>query len=284
MRDWEGVHAAFFTELRKPAVGICYCIAIIRPDDPNLFFTTHNKSLTFVLNGSPQVFKPSASFTPSATTNRDGMSVDNMSMIGLSDASGIDDQDLLAGKYDDAELTLYMGIWTNVSAGLLPIRRGFLGEIAGKGKQFEAELRALSEVLNRKRGRAINLECEVLLGDSKCQVSGEITTGTITSLIDESAMGVDISKADNFYQYGVCEFTSGKNLGHKIEIIGHLSDTITLLYLPPFPFAVSDTISLTQGCNKLFETCRLVFNNVLNFRGFVHMPTEKEVLETPHAK
>ncbi|MCB1396167.1 MAG: phage BR0599 family protein, partial [Rhodobacteraceae bacterium] len=42
-----------------------------------------------------------------------------------------------------------------------------------------------------------------------------------------------------------------------------------------------DTIRLTAGCDKRFETCRIKFANTLNFRGFPHVPREDWLMATP---
>jgi uncharacterized phage protein (TIGR02218 family) len=39
----------------------------------------------------------------------------------------------------------------------------------------------------------------------------------------------------------------------------------------PYPVAFGDTFEITEGCDKRIETCAS-FNNVVNFRGFPHLP------------
>jgi uncharacterized phage protein (TIGR02218 family) len=40
----------------------------------------------------------------------------------------------------------------------------------------------------------------------------------------------------------------------------------------PEPFAAGDAFTVTAGCDKRFDTCRAKFDNVVNFRGFPHIP------------
>jgi uncharacterized phage protein (TIGR02218 family) len=40
----------------------------------------------------------------------------------------------------------------------------------------------------------------------------------------------------------------------------------------PEPIAAGDTFIVTAGCDKRFETCRDRFNNIVNYRGFPHIP------------
>jgi uncharacterized phage protein (TIGR02218 family) len=41
------------------------------------------------------------------------------------------------------------------------------------------------------------------------------------------------------------------------------------------------SLRLTAGCDKRFETCRLKFNNLLNYRGFPDLPNEDWVMAYP---
>jgi uncharacterized phage protein (TIGR02218 family) len=45
----------------------------------------------------------------------------------------------------------------------------------------------------------------------------------------------------------------------------------------PEPIAVGDTFTVTAGCDKRFATCRDRFDNVLNFRGYPHIPGNEYV-------
>ena len=42
-----------------------------------------------------------------------------------------------------------------------------------------------------------------------------------------------------------------------------------------------DTIQLIAGCDKRMETCRLKFNNLLNFQGFPDIPGEDWLTSVP---
>jgi uncharacterized phage protein (TIGR02218 family) len=53
---------------------------------------------------------------------------------------------------------------------------------------------------------------------------------------------------------------------------------ITLQQAMPSGTTIGDTYSLSAGCNKLLTTCRDKFNNVVNFRGFPHVPGSDKVI------
>ena len=48
--------------------------------------------------------------------------------------------------------------------------------------------------------------------------------------------------------------------------------TVSLWQAMPEPIAEGDSFVVTAGCDRRFSTCRDRFDNVLNFRGFPHIP------------
>ena len=57
--------------------------------------------------------------------------------------------------------------------------------------------------------------------------------------------------------------------------------TLDLWQTPPEALAPGDAFTVTAGCDKAFGTCRDRFNNIVNFRGFPHMPGNDFVMRYP---
>jgi uncharacterized phage protein (TIGR02218 family) len=49
----------------------------------------------------------------------------------------------------------------------------------------------------------------------------------------------------------------------------------------PQPILPGDTFIVTAGCDKRFATCHDRFNNIVNFRGFPHVPGNDFVVRYP---
>ena len=47
--------------------------------------------------------------------------------------------------------------------------------------------------------------------------------------------------------------------------------------------APGDMVRLEAGCDKRMETCRLKFNNLLNYQGFPDIPGEDWVMSVPRS-
>lgn len=64
----------------------------------------------------------------------------------------------------------------------------------------------------------------------------------------------------------------------------HNRDAVVSLALwqaMPDPIAAGDTFTVTAGCDKTFATCHDRFDNVVNFRGFPHIPGNDFVIRYP---
>jgi uncharacterized phage protein (TIGR02218 family) len=57
--------------------------------------------------------------------------------------------------------------------------------------------------------------------------------------------------------------------------------TFELWQAMPEPVAAGDSFTVTAGCDKQFQTCHDRFNNVVNFRGFPHIPGNDFVISYP---
>ena len=251
--------------------------AISRRDGLVLGFTDHDGELTF----AGIRFRPDAGLTAQAVVQGAGLSVDNTEAIGALSDGAIEERDIIAGRWDGAELRQWEVDWSDPTQHRL-IFRGHLGEVTRGGGAFKAELRGLSEPLNQPVGRVFNPRCSAILGDAACKVNmnrpGLSGEGVITSIEGGRFQLAGLAGFDDRW------FERGRLLvisGAAAEIGGHIKndratpnggrevDLWTQTGIMP---AVGDRVTLFAGCDKSVENCRLKFRNFPNFRGFPHMP------------
>jgi uncharacterized phage protein (TIGR02218 family) len=93
---------------------------------------------------------------------------------------------------------------------------------------------------------------------------------------------------DEWFTHGVLEFTSGKNTGQKLNVLGDRSvnNERRVVINQELPFAVvdGDQVWLTVGCDKSLTTCRDKFQNAANFQGFPHIPGEDWMMSVPTSR
>lgn len=139
-----------------------------RKDGRRFGFTDHDLDLSF----DGLAFRADTGMSAAAVQQGTGLSVDNTEAVGaLSDAS-VTEVDIAAGRFDGAEVTAWLVNWADVAARKV-LFRGSLGDITRSGGAFTAELRGLTERLNRPVGRVYQAPCLAVLGDAACSVDTE---------------------------------------------------------------------------------------------------------------
>lgn len=222
-------------------------------------------------------YKAATGYTPTAIQTTGGLSVDNLDVQAFFDSAAITEADIMAGKWDHAEVRVFRVNYLSLGDGIEKLRRGWLGEVSIGDASFVAELRGLTQILQQPIGRLVMPSCDADLGDSRCKVNlAPLTvTGTVTAVASNRQF-TDSSRAEaaGYFNFGKLTWTGGANAGYAMEVDLHSSGGVLKLKLPmPYAISVGDTYSLYPGCGKRFnEDCGTKFNNKPNFRGFPHLP------------
>ena len=253
------------------------CWKLLRADGLVMGFTDHDRDIAF--DGT--AYEAAGGFTATALENSSGLAVDNLDVAGALSSARIEEGDLAAGLYDDAEIEIWRVNWQAVEERVL-LRKGNIGEVTRGGGAFSAELRGLAHRLNQPTGRIFQYGCDADLGDARCGIdlssSGFRGEGAVTSAEDDRvlvASGLG-GFAAGWFERGKLGFTSGANEGAAMEVKAHAlvpgGTRLELWRRMARPVAEGDTFAVTAGCDKQFATCRAKFANGVNFRGFPHMP------------
>lgn len=262
--------------LDSGATTLCWCWRVTRTDGVAIGFTDHDQDVVF--DGT--TFRHFSGFTAGEVTTTLGLTVDNLDVEGALSSVEITEQDLSAGLYDDAEIELWRVNWQDPAQRVL-MRKGNLGEVERDEVFFRAELRGIAHRLQQARGRVYGATCDATLGDARCGVDLEDPaykgTGTVTSSSEATIHATGLgSFAEGFFSRGRVTFTSGANEGLAFNVRLHTtgsSDAVIHLWeAPVYAVEAGDTFTVTAGCDKRLETCRDKFANVVNFRGFPHIP------------
>ena len=282
MRD---IDPEFLEHLQTGATSVCRCWKVIRKDGVELGFTDFDGDLTF----DGVTFLASTGMDATALEASTGLSVDNGQAIGALSAVGLTDADILAGRYDSAEVVHYLVNWKDPEQRIV-LFRGSLGEIKQVGGQFEVELRGLAEVLNQPIGRAFLKTCDRVLGDTKCgfdlNTPDFFWEGPVSEVVGDSSFVIAAdANPTGFYEKGVLTWGAGANVGTKsivkYERVLSGERLVELWQEAPLAISVGDQLRLDAGCDKRAGTCKTKFDNFLNFRGFPHIPGEDALTNYP---
>ncbi len=271
------IPSALQAKLDSGITTLCRCWRIARRDGVILGFTDHDEDVP--LDGL--LCHAGTGFAGAEATARLGLAIAGSEILGALDDEALSEADLAAGRYDGAGIEIHLVDWSEPSLHVL-LAKCVLGEVRREGAAFTAELRSLADRLNEESGQRYTARCSADLGDARCAV--DLTdprfrgSGTILSLRGTSsfiASGLN-DFDDGWFTAGRLAWTSGANAGFAIEVKRHRlagsEVVIDLWQAMPEPLASGDAFTITAGCDKRFNTCREKFANVINFRGFPHIP------------
>lgn len=265
---------------------VCHAWAITRRDGVVFAFTDHDLPLAF----EGYEFRADTGLSALALAQSTGLSVDNTEALGaLSDASLREDE-IEQGRFDGAEVRAWIVNWANTEERWLNFR-GHLGELTRAGGGFRAELRGLTEGLNRPLGRVYQKPCSAVLGDGNCRFDVDQDSYAQTLAVQsvsnarrfvwEAFPGFD----NDWFTRGRFEVLDGPAAGLWQTIKSDRSENgarVIELWEPVRGAIGAGTqVRLVAGCDKRVETCRLKFNNFDNFQGFPDLPGEDWVVSVP---
>jgi uncharacterized phage protein (TIGR02218 family) len=281
------IPSALQDKLDSGITTLCRCWLITRNDGVTQGFTDHDED---VLLGGVTCLAGSG-LSGSEAAQKLGLAVDSSELSGALAADTLNEDDLAAGRYDAAAVELWLVDWSEPDLRVL-LAKGTLGEVKREGLAFTAELRSLSDKLAQDTGRLFNTTCSADLGDTRCRVNltdaANFGSGAVVALSATStftASGLD-AFGDGWFTAGKLTFTGGANANLSMEVKTHSKNGAVMLELwqaMPQPIAAGDAFTVTAGCDKRFQTCHDKFDNVVNFRGFPHIPGNDFVISYPVA-
>lgn len=213
-----------------------------------------------------------------------GTGIDNFDVSILFTNSGITESDLRRGALNKATLDLYVLNYKSVASGAAHMYRGRIGNISVRDGEATCECRGLMQHARQQVGKITSPLCGWEFGGTECAFAVTDTTGAVTSRTSDRVFRDSglIGDGDDFYAYGIIEFTSGDNAGARGTVKKFTSATgeIELQLAMPYTVAVSDDFTISQGCNRLWSTCKALGNQA-RFGGEPHVPGIDAVLRRP---
>jgi uncharacterized phage protein (TIGR02218 family) len=264
---------------------LCHCWKLIRRDGIAFGFTDHDRDLVF----DGITFAARSGLEAAEVTAELGFAVGGGEVSGALVSAGLTEDDIASGLFDDASVETWLVNWGNAAERLL-LDIGSIGEIRRADGGFVAEVRGLMHRLDEERGRLFRATCAADLGDAKCGVNLSTPVYSDTGAVTRTDGSLVIAASGVGFQDGWCTggrltWTSGANKDLSVEIKVHRAvggtDEFDLWQRAPQPIQIGDGFRVAAGCDKTHATCRAKFDNVVNFRGFPHMPGNDFIIRMP---
>ncbi|MCQ8781088.1 DUF2163 domain-containing protein [Mangrovibrevibacter kandeliae] len=265
--------------LAGPATTLAWCWRLTRTDGTVLGFTDHDEAL--VVQGLR--CEAASGLSASEAEAELGLAATTQEVEGALSSLSLDEADIRAGRYDGATVETFLVDWTQPEVPLL-VAAAEIGEVRRSAGAFTGELRGLAAKLDQRHGRIYQRRCDAVLGDGRCRVdlTAPAHRAQVATVRGEAGGTVLVSGLDParrpLFRQGTATWLDGAGRGVVAEIVdlqegSATGDTrLVLRAMPEIPIGAGERLQLTAGCDKSFATCRMRFDNGLNFRGFPHLP------------
>jgi uncharacterized phage protein (TIGR02218 family) len=263
----------------EPLSSLAFCWRIERPDGAGLALTSHDARLTI----GGVLHEAAPGMLPAAIQRKAGLEPGGSEIAGSISSGALSEDDLSAGRWDGARVTLTAVDWEWPDGGETRLLTGELGEVRLERGEFKAELRGAAARLEGAICPATSPECRAELGDRQCRI--DMTARSLMAAVIEAdgrLLMLDRPVGTDFL-WGRIRFLSGANCGLMTTLAAVDENEVELRDTPRALVEPGDRIELRHGCDKSFATCTGRFRNAENFRGEPHLPGNDLLTRYPGA-
>lgn len=290
------ISAAVQAHLRGEVTTLALCWRIEKSTGDLILGTDHDEDVTVSSGDLAGVYQAGANISGNDVVSSADMSVDNTEVKGaFPDSLMIQDvtvAEMESGVLDNAPVIAFFVNWQDPDAGQVYIRRGNLGTFERDSNGlYRTELRGLTQHLSQSFLQSYSERCNVRrFGDTRCGVNTTALAVTITVSVVSNRKLFNVSdisaSAVGYFNGGRIVGLTGQNAGLerqvKLDAYASVHGALELYEGYTLDVQVGDTFTLYPGCDRRLETCRDVFSNLSNFRGYgVFIPGALKLLAGP---
>ena len=130
----KSVSTALAAHLAGEVTTLATCWRIARTDGQVFRFTDHDRDL--LVEG--ETYRASTGYSRTAVASDADLAVDNLEVEGVFDSEELSEADLRAGRFDRAEVRIFLVNWADPAQGVLKLRRGWFGEVGWASRASSA--------------------------------------------------------------------------------------------------------------------------------------------------
>jgi uncharacterized phage protein (TIGR02218 family) len=255
--------------LAAPLVTAAWCWRLERRDGVVVALTSHDRDLW----RGGLLYRAAPGMRPAQIEQHDRLEGQSIDLAGAISSDAIRAEDISAGRWDGAALTLMLADWEDGAALPVIVAQGTLGSIEQRGRAFAAELLGPLTILDAPVVPLTSPTCRAALGDKDCRVALAPLTQTMRAVaVAGRVVTLDGAIAADVFVLGRLRWLDGAATGLSSPIIAQGTNSVTLAELPPVLPDLPVRVELRQGCDKRLATCSARFANAANFRGEAHLP------------
>jgi uncharacterized phage protein (TIGR02218 family) len=277
-QNWQSPSDAtsLITYHAKTAIeSLCTCAYMVSAIGGDIVAVTDWSDDLTSVPGYPSItFKSTGGISLAKLEHPDGTDPSNTEADIFISASGLNEADIQAGKWDHGicrifttnALALHMGQFVKVD--------GFFSEFTKIGRIYRVELRGKIDAFSQTIGKVTAPLCDAVHGDARCGrdlvALGEVHTVTLTTVTDQKTFRASsLTQGATYFDNAEGIFNDGDNEDFPFQVDSWNPTTkefklrIEMPYLPQ----VGNSITVKRGCKLRSSDC-IERANAINFRGF----------------
>jgi uncharacterized phage protein (TIGR02218 family) len=258
--------------MKGPVTSAAYGWRLERRDGVTLGFCSHDRDVQI----GGLLYRSSPGMLPTSITESIGLQTGGLEVSGAIDSAAIREDDLNAGRWDNARLTIFLFDWTDPAAPVRILASGEWGEVSYSDVGFETELRGANAFLDAPAVPQTSPGCRAEFCGRECGLNAQrfVQMLTVSAVSGDQVTfnAAQVSASNNAYSYGKLRWFSGPNSGLSGEIFSSGVGVLTLANPPAFSVIPGTLAQIFQGCDKTIATCSSRFGNAINFRGEPFLP------------
>jgi uncharacterized phage protein (TIGR02218 family) len=257
------------TWLSTSLVAAAWCWRLERRDGVVVALTSHDRDLW----REGQLYRAAPGMRPSRIEQNDRVENQSIDLSGAISSAAISAEDIVAGRWDGAMLTLSLADWEAPDAPLTAVASGQLGSVIRRGQEFSVELNGPITGLDQPVGVATSPTCRAGFGDYDCRVAlAPLTRRVEVTAVDGLTAFVAGPGPDIDVAGGRLRWLVGAAAGLGSAILQQSGNALLLSEIPAALPTLPARAEVRAGCDKRLETCATRFANAINFRGEAHVP------------
>lgn len=260
------------------------CWRLVRPDGVALGFTSHDRDMWM----GGLLYRAVTGITASALDSAAVQDGEAGEVRGFLSDTALRAEDLRDGRYVGARAELLLVDWRQAPPVALRLSSGLIETVQEDGARFEARLAPLQRLMEAEVGQKLAPSCDARFGDNRCKAHSALYVRDvhIVEVEDDWTLCVSIPDAKAQYVDGVMRLCDGAGAGLDFHILQSAPADGQRLRLwldrdMPAYVRAGDRVRLSAGCDRLFATCKNLYNNSHNFRGAPHVPGMDSLLAYP---
>lgn len=288
------IPAALQVHLNQSVTTTCRLLRIALRDGRVFGVTSLDADVTYNDGRGAVTYSANQGVDVSAISASADMTVANAEAQSLlvTTPTGITEAMIEAGELRDAEWTLYLVNYRDLSAGHIILGAGDVGEVTKRwGLVWTPELLSYSVRLNQPIGTHWSRTCRAIDGspaDSQTGCGRTITQipGAVTVVGTENDRQFTGNHTAGAFPFapGKVLWVTGQNTGRTGFVEVHTAGAVTFGNAMPYPIAAGDTYTIADTCPRTWAAC-VARGNQFNFKGEPLIPTgDAASVSTPGAQ